>query len=176
MSLAMVTTNVAHTQAVAASLAELARPGDLLLLAGDLGAGKTAFAQGFARGLGVEAPVTSPTFTLVRTYDGGRLRLHHVDVYRLESLQEVLDLGLAEMIDEGSVTLIEWGDVVAPALPSDFLEVRLGYGRGDDERTMALRTVGGRWSSRAHTLRRLLARSSPSPASPEPASPEAGGR
>ncbi|MDP8986841.1 MAG: tRNA (adenosine(37)-N6)-threonylcarbamoyltransferase complex ATPase subunit type 1 TsaE [Actinomycetota bacterium] len=151
MTLAAETTGVEQTRALAASVAEVARPGDVVLLVGDLGAGKTAFAQGFAAGLGVKEPVTSPTFTLVRTYTG-RLRLHHVDVYRLEHLQEALDLGLAEMVDEGAVTVVEWGDAVAPALPREFLEVRLAHGDDDDRRTVALRAVGRRWSARAEAL------------------------
>jgi tRNA threonylcarbamoyladenosine biosynthesis protein TsaE len=155
MTLAVETTGVDQTRALAASLAELARPGDVLLLAGELGAGKTAFAQGFAAGLGVKEPVTSPTFTLVRTYTG-RLRLHHVDVYRLEHLQEALDLGLAEMVDDDAVTLVEWGDAVAPAVSPEFLEVSLAYGDDDDRRTVALRLVGRRWSVRSEALATAL--------------------
>jgi len=152
MSLVASTSGADQTKALAAALAPLACPGDLVLLAGELGAGKTAFTQGFAAGLGVDEPVTSPTFTLVRTYPGGRLKLHHVDVYRLDHLQEALDLGLAEMVDDVAVTLIEWGDVVAPALPGDFLEVGLAYGSSDDERTLSLRSVGRRWSARQRAL------------------------
>ena len=159
MTLAAETTGVDQTRTLAASVAAVAAPGDIVLLVGELGAGKTAFAQGFAAGLGVEEPVTSPTFTLVRTYTG-RVRLHHVDVYRLENLQEALDLGLAEMVDEDAVTLIEWGDAVAPTLPRDFLEVRLAYGAGsgdnDDRRTVALRVVGRRWSARLDRLGAVL--------------------
>jgi len=152
VNLAAATRSADQTQALAAALAGLACPGDLVLLAGDLGTGKTAFAQGFAAGLGVDEPVTSPTFTLVRTYPSGRLKLHHVDVYRLDRLQEALDLGLAEMVDDVAVTLIEWGDVVAPALPGDFLEVRLDYGPADDDRTLTLDSVGRRWSARRRAL------------------------
>ena len=155
MTLVAETTGVAQTRALAASVAEVAGPGDIVLLVGELGAGKTAFAQGFAAGLGVREQVTSPTFTLVRTYTG-RVRLHHVDVYRLESLQEALDLGLAEMLDEDAVTLVEWGDAVAPVLPRDFLEVRLAYGADDDRRTVALRVVGRRWSARTEPLGKAL--------------------
>ncbi len=120
------TTSAQATKAMAAALAELARPGDLLLLAGDLGAGKTAFTQGFGAALGVDDLITSPTFTLVNTYEG-RLELNHLDVYRLEALSEVLDLGVPEMLDEGGVTVIEWGDAVAPALPADYLEIRFTF-------------------------------------------------
>ena len=143
------------TQALASALAELVRPGDLLLLVGDLGTGKTTFAQGFARGLGVDDHVTSPTFTLARTY-AGRLRLHHLDVYRLDHLQEAVDLGLAELVDDGGVTLVEWGDVITAALPADYLEVALGYGDDDDTRTVRLGVVGPGWSNRAAALRRLV--------------------
>ena len=126
------TTSAQATKAMAAALAELARPGDLLLLAGDLGAGKTAFTQGFGAALGVEDLITSPTFTLVNTYEG-RLELNHLDVYRLEALSEVLDLGVPEMLDEGGVTVIEWGDAVAPALPADYLEIRFSFPADDGD-------------------------------------------
>jgi tRNA threonylcarbamoyladenosine biosynthesis protein TsaE len=149
------TKSVDDTRAVAEALADLARPGDVLVLAGDLGTGKTAFAQGFARGLGITEPVTSPTFILARTYEG-RLRMHHLDVYRLEHLQEAEDLGLAELVDDRGVTLIEWGDVIAPTLPAEHLEVRLDYGAGSDDRTLRLAAAGRAWGVRADALRRLL--------------------
>ncbi len=101
------TRSVHDTQALAAALAALSGPGDLLVLAGEMGAGKTAFAQGYARGLGVAEPVTSPTFTIVREYAGTELALHHLDVYRLEQLREVLELGVGEMLDEDAVMLVE---------------------------------------------------------------------
>jgi tRNA threonylcarbamoyladenosine biosynthesis protein TsaE len=142
---------VDDTKAIAATLAELARPGDLILLAGDLGAGKTAFAQGFGAALGVTEPITSPTFTLVSQYVG-RLAMNHLDVYRLEQLGEVADLGLPEMLDEGGVTLIEWGDAIVPALPADYLEVRFTYGESDDDRALEVTPVGARWSPRARAL------------------------
>jgi tRNA threonylcarbamoyladenosine biosynthesis protein TsaE len=142
------TKSVDDTRALAFELAALSRPRDLLLLAGDLGAGKTAFAQGFGRALGIVEPITSPTFTLVRTYDEGRFPMTHVDVYRLDHLQELLDLGIMELLDAGAVTLIEWGDAVAAALPPDFLELRFELGADDDERLVAIRAVGAGWSHR----------------------------
>ena len=151
------TGSVEETRSVGAALAELARPGDVIVLAGDLGTGKTAFAQGFARGLGVTEPVTSPTFVLARTYEG-RLRLHHLDVYRLDHLQEAEDLGLAELVDDRGATLIEWGDVIAPMLPPEHLEVRLAYGPGTDDRSLRLAAAGKAWAVRADALRRLLGR------------------
>lgn len=152
------TTGVDQTRALGAAVASLAHPGDLLLLAGDLGAGKTAFTQGFARGLGVTSRVVSPTFTIARHYEGTSLTLNHLDVYRLDFLQEAIDLGLSELIDDDSgVTLIEWGDVVVPTLPADFMEIRIAYGFDDDERIFSLHPVGARWSARRHALDEVLA-------------------
>jgi tRNA threonylcarbamoyladenosine biosynthesis protein TsaE len=146
------TQSAAQTQDLAAALAGIAEPGDLLLLAGEMGAGKTAFAQGFARGLGITDQVTSPTFTIVREYAGGRLGLHHLDVYRLENLREVADLGLSEMLDEDAVMLVEWGDAVLPALPEQYLELRITFGDADDERRLELRGVGGTWPARSRLV------------------------
>ncbi len=156
-SLVARTTSAAATQALAAAVAALCGPGDLIVLAGEMGAGKTAFAQGFARGLGITEPVTSPTFTIVREYAGGRLGLHHLDVYRLEELREVLELGLGEMLDEDAVMLVEWGDAVRPALGERYLEVRLMAGDADDDRVLELAAVGGSWLARQHALHDALA-------------------
>ncbi|MGK2949496.1 MAG: tRNA (adenosine(37)-N6)-threonylcarbamoyltransferase complex ATPase subunit type 1 TsaE [Acidimicrobiales bacterium] len=156
MPVAATTRSVDETRALAEALAGLARPSDVVLLAGDLGAGKTAFVQGFGRGLGVEERITSPTFTLVHVYEG-RLPIHHLDVYRLEQLSEALDLGLPEMLDEGGVVLIEWGEAILPVLPHDFLEVRLTFGEGDDDRQIDLRCVGPAWAPRADALAGVLA-------------------
>jgi tRNA threonylcarbamoyladenosine biosynthesis protein TsaE len=143
------TTSADETRALATRLARLAKAGDLVVLAGDLGAGKTAFAQGFAAGLGVLETVTSPTFTLVHSYDG-RLVMYHVDVYRLERLAELADLALSELLDGDGVTVIEWGDAVAAALPADYLEVRLRLPNDEpfDERTIEIRPVGRSWRLR----------------------------
>lgn len=150
------TSSAEETKQLAAAIAELTRAGDLLLLAGDLGAGKTAFTQGFGAALGVTERITSPTFTLVSQYSG-RLELNHLDVYRLDQVDEALDLGLAEMLDEDSVTVIEWGDTIIPALPADYLEVRLRLGEGDDDRMFEIEMVGPRWSSRTRALGTALA-------------------
>ncbi len=166
--IAAATGSVDDTRALAGEIAKLAEPGDLVVLAGDLGTGKTAFAQGFARGLGVDEPVTSPTFVLVRTYEG-RLPMVHLDVYRLDHMQELVDLGISELLDDGAVTLVEWGDAVAPALPADFLEVRLevpqdaGEGAGGatasrpDDRLLTIRSVGPGWPPRIDALRQAMA-------------------
>jgi tRNA threonylcarbamoyladenosine biosynthesis protein TsaE len=152
------TRSVDDTRQLGAAVADLARPGDVLVLAGDLGAGKTAFVQGFSRGLGITGRVTSPTFTLVHVYEGGRLPVHHLDVYRLDQLSEALDLGLAEMLDDGGVVLVEWGDAITPVLPHQLLEVRLTFGEGDDDRTLAFRAVGSAWHDRLPQLELALDR------------------
>ena len=139
------------TRDLAARLAGLARSGDLVVLAGPLGAGKTTFAQGFAAGLGVAEPVTSPTFTLVRQYACSVGQLLHADLYRLDRLAEVVDLGLDQLVEDDAVALVEWGDMAAPALGPVTLTVRLepeGEERrrlsviGDDDRE---RTVADAW-------------------------------
>jgi tRNA threonylcarbamoyladenosine biosynthesis protein TsaE len=135
------------------------RPGDVVVLAGDLGAGKTTFTQGFGRALGVTEPITSPTFTLARHYEG-RLPVHHLDIYRLEQLAEVADLGLPELLDDGGVVLVEWGDAISSLLPGDRLEVRLTYGGpeqpSDDDRRVEVRAVGKGWAQRQASLLRAL--------------------
>lgn len=151
------TRSVEETRDLASALAPLVHPGDLFVLAGDLGAGKTALVQGLGRGLGVQERITSPTFTLVHVYDGGRLPIHHLDVYRLEQLSEATDLGLPEMLDDGGVVLIEWGDAITPVLPHDYLEVRLTFGPGDDDRELSFRPVGPGWTARLDPLAAVLA-------------------
>lgn len=141
-----------ETSKLATGLADLAEGGDVLVLVGDLGAGKTAFSKAYGKALGIEEPMTSPTFTLARQYEG-RLTLHHLDVYRLEQMAEVLDLDLPELLDSGGVVLIEWGDAILPMLPPDYLEVRFTFGEGDDDRSIELRPVGSRWLGRSDALR-----------------------
>jgi len=156
MSCTARTKSVDETRDLAAALAELSRAGDLVLLAGDLGAGKTAFAQGFGRGLGIDQPITSPTFTLANEYQGPRLRLHHLDAYRMESLEEVFDVGLPELLDDDAVVLVEWGDAIAPAVPADYLEIRITLGESDDDRNLELRAVGPSWSARSRAVTTVL--------------------
>jgi len=157
------TSSAEQTQALAEALAGICRAGDLLVLAGEMGAGKTAFAQGFARGLGVDEPVTSPTFTIVREYRGTDLALHHLDVYRLDQLREVAELGVGEMLDEDAVMLVEWGDAVLPALGDRYLEVRITFGAGDDDRHLELTARGTAWSARTRILGELVRPWAPGP-------------
>lgn len=145
------------TRELGTALAGVARPGDLILLSGDLGAGKTTLAQGFGRGLGVTEPIVSPTFVLARQY-AGRLPLIHADAYRMDSLLEVADLDLPDLLDGGAVALVEWGDVIAPVVPADYLEVRIEFGAGDDDRTLAVRPVGPAWALRTNMVRSALGR------------------
>jgi tRNA threonylcarbamoyladenosine biosynthesis protein TsaE len=153
-------TSVECTRDLASRLAPLCRTGDVILLIGDLGAGKTVFAQGFAAGLGVEGPVTSPTFALVRQYRCGDASpvatLIHADIYRTESLPEVVDLALAELVEDEAVAVVEWGDRAAPALGESALEVTLGpfesepaSAAGPDEgRTISV-SGRGSWAQRS---------------------------
>ncbi len=173
-SLEFATDQPSATQALAAALASTLRLGDLLVLAGDLGAGKTCFTQGLARGLGIDDRVTSPTFTLANRYqgtggDGSPLELNHLDVYRLDDIGETLDLDLPELLESG-VTVIEWGEQIDAALPADHLIVRILHGDGsegdgadddaavgeDDDRTLRFEVGGPSWEARLPTLRAAL--------------------
>ena len=146
--------SIADTHGVAAAIAQLSRTSDIIVLAGEMGAGKTAFAQGFGEALGVDEPITSPTFTLVHTYDTGRVTLHHADLYRLDKMSEVSDLALHEMVDGDGVMLVEWGDVASELL-GDHLEVFLRHdtNHADDERSIVIHSVGTQWASRLERLK-----------------------
>jgi tRNA threonylcarbamoyladenosine biosynthesis protein TsaE len=118
-------------KAVGAILAGLLGPGDTVLLGGDLGAGKTTFVQGLAAALGVGEPVTSPTFVLVHSYrTAAGWELLHADVWRLEQLQEVIDLAIPELVEAGGAAVVEWGEMAAPALASDCLHVIIDFADG----------------------------------------------
>jgi len=150
------TSSAVSTRDVARSLAGALRPGDVVVLSGELGAGKTTFTQGLAAGFGVTAPVLSPTFALVHEYDG-HPPLVHVDVYRLDHLQELHDLGFEELLDSERVVVIEWGENVARALPPDRLVVRLELGVEPDERWISVAVHGARWRTRTAQLESALA-------------------
>jgi len=155
--LCLTSRSAGETRETAARLEPLLAAGDVILLGGELGAGKTTFTQGLARAMGITEPVTSPTFTLVRAYDTpGSIRLVHADLYRLDHLQEVVDLGLTELL-EGAVGVVEWGEAAAPVLVPEYLEVRLDFGDGDDDRILSVAAVGPRWAMRLPEVRRALA-------------------
>lgn len=143
------------TRAVAAALADHVVDGDLIVLTGDLGAGKTCFTQGLGAGLGIEDRITSPTFTLVTRYDG-RLRLNHLDVYRLDGSDETLDLDLPELAEDG-VTVIEWGERISDVLPAEQLLIEMRFeDDSDDGRRLVLAFSGDEWLDRFTTLDGLL--------------------
>jgi tRNA threonylcarbamoyladenosine biosynthesis protein TsaE len=156
------TSGPADTRRLAAAVAAALRPGDVVSLTGELGAGKTCFVQGAAAALGVTDPVTSPSFLLRRDYRGD-VPVLHLDVYRLETLQEVVELGYADAADRDAVVFIEWGDAMSQLLPADHLEVelRLGpvealapveEGEADEERRVTLHAHGDDWHRRLADL------------------------
>jgi len=134
------------THALGRALAEVLAPGDLVVLVGPLGAGKTALTQGIGAGLGVREPVTSPTFVISRVHRGGRVPLVHVDAYRLGGVADVDDLDLDASTEE-SVTVVEWGQGLVERLTDEHLEVRLDR-RDDDVRTAVLVAHGPGWEAR----------------------------
>jgi tRNA threonylcarbamoyladenosine biosynthesis protein TsaE len=136
----------AATRALGAALAGVVRAGDLVVLVGPLGAGKTALTQGLGEALGVREPVTSPTFVIARVHSGGRLPLVHVDAYRLGGVADVDDLDLDVTVAD-SVTVVEWGQGLVEQLADEHLEVRLDR-RDDDVRTAVLVPHGTGWEQR----------------------------
>jgi tRNA threonylcarbamoyladenosine biosynthesis protein TsaE len=155
-SLAITTTSPEETRILGAALAPALIPGDVISLSGDLGAGKTVFVQGVARALSVEGRVTSPTFTIVHEYRG-RHRILHIDVYRLNSFQEVLDLGFEELLDPEAIMLVEWGEAVAPLLPQRHLEVDIRRSVDPDavtHRDMVFRPRGEQWIGKLEEMRK----------------------
>ena len=149
------TSSVEETRDLASLLIKVFKAGDVVVLSGDLGAGKTAFTQGLGLALGIENPITSPTFTLANRYDG-ELTLNHLDVYRLEHLQEVEELGLSELIDSNSLTVIEWGDVISSVLTEGYLEISLNLGEGIGDRIVDFRPIGHKWLERESELVSLV--------------------
>lgn len=154
MRLELMARSPEDTVAVGEAVASLLREGDAIALTGELGAGKTTFVRGAARALGFDGAVASPTFTLVREYRG-RVRIYHVDVYRLERVQEVLDLGLDEMVAEGGLLLVEWGDAVEGLLPDEHLLVEITLVGGEDARRIVVTGQGPSWATRWERLERL---------------------
>ena len=138
----LVTRDATATRELAARLAAVAEPGDLVCLVGDLGAGKTQFAKGFAAGLGVTDVVNSPTFVLMTEYDG-RLPVFHLDLYRLADAADALAGGLIDERQGTGVALVEWAERLGPALPLARLDVLID-GTGDEPRTIRLRALDSR--------------------------------
>jgi tRNA threonylcarbamoyladenosine biosynthesis protein TsaE len=170
------TESAQDTRALGAALASGLRPGDVVLLEGDLGSGKTTLAQGMATALGVADHVTSPTFTLLRAYPcapavsprRGRgphspaelpavRTFLHADLYRLEKLSEVLDLAIGELVEDGAVAVVEWGEKAEPVFGPDALRVLLAPGEGDDQRWVDI-TATASWGPRCPELTGLVAK------------------
>jgi len=129
-----ISASAAETEAAGTRLAEKIQGGDVLALVGDLGAGKTQFVKGLAKGLGSKDVVTSPTFTLLHEYQGDRLPIYHFDFYRIESLAALRAIGLDELIFGGGVTVIEWADRFAEAIPSPARWIKFEIVSGDQRR------------------------------------------
>jgi tRNA threonylcarbamoyladenosine biosynthesis protein TsaE len=147
----------ASTSAIAAAMAAVARRGDLIVLAGEMGTGKTAFAQAFGRSIGVTEPITSPTFTLVHSYSAGRITLHHADIYRLSTHHEVADLAFAELLESDGIVMVEWGDVVAGTL-GEHAMVKLEFdGDNETSRLITISATGKAWAVRWDDLGKRLA-------------------
>jgi len=143
------------TRGVGAAIAPLLRIGDVLVLTGELGAGKTTLVRGIASGLGTAEHVASPTFTLVREYVTGRIPVAHVDVFRLERVQDVVDLALDELEGGACVLIVEWGDAVEELLPDDRLRVELtteDQAAETDARRITITSAGASWLERAEDL------------------------
>ena len=143
-----VSRNVYDTKQLASTLAPFLRAGDIIMLNGDLGAGKTQFVQGVAQAMGVAANVVSPTFNIVLEYAGDQMPLYHFDLYRLESRDELEDIGYWELLEGDGVSFIEWGNKFPQSAPLDYLEVRI------DQENYNMRTIWCR--SHGQRSRRLL--------------------
>jgi len=114
-----------ETRALGREIGRKAAPGDVYALTGDLGVGKTVFTKGLAEGLGIEEPVTSPTFTIVQSYESGRLPFHHFDVYRIEDVDEMDEIGYEDCFYGDGVTLVEWAEVIADLLPENTIRITI---------------------------------------------------
>lgn len=137
------TYDVKETVEIGRKLGKAAKAGEVYCLLGDLGAGKTAFTGGFARGLGIEEPVTSPSFTILMVYEGGRLRLNHFDVYRIEDPEEMEEIGFDEIINGDGVSLIEWANRIEELIPEEAVRIVIERDpeKGFDYRKITIRRM-----------------------------------
>ncbi len=141
-----------ETTSLGRRVGALLLPGEVLLLVGDLGTGKTTFVQGLATGLGIGGRARSPTYTMIRSHEDGRYPFVHVDLYRCESPQEVAELGLEELMVPPAVAAVEWGEKAGDIAGPDYLELEFEWD-GDDETTRTIRFLpSGRWMSRMGDL------------------------
>jgi tRNA threonylcarbamoyladenosine biosynthesis protein TsaE len=154
--LAVRTRSAGETVSLGSRIGGILRPGEILLLVGDLGTGKTTFVRGLAAGLEISTRPRSPTFTVVHTYEGGKYPLVHVDLYRLDSSSEVLGLGLEELLEPPAVSVVEWGEKATPVVGDDYLELDFswepGVAEGSSDDADDIRNIRflpfGRWQQR----------------------------
>jgi len=150
--LELVTHSAEETRALGRALGQAAQPGDLFLISGRLGTGKTCLVQGLAFGLGVEEYARSPSFVIVNRYRG-RLDLYHIDLYRLEGLDEIIYLGLEDYLEEPGVFAVEWADRASSLFPRESMWITMDYGMEENDRRIAMKAQGRRYRE----LLRLLA-------------------
>ena len=137
----MITTSANETRALGARLAASLRPGDVLLLFGDMGAGKSELTRGIARGLGIDGPVSSPSFTILQVYEDGRIPLYHFDWYRMETVEELYELGMEEYLGGDGIAVVEWPTRCPEAIPESYLAVTLTP-LDESNREITWRSVG----------------------------------
>ena len=138
----IITNSAAETRELGKRLAEQLKAGDVILLEGDLGAGKSEFARGVAKGLGVTETVTSPSFTILNVYESGKLPLYHFDWYRLESSEELYELGMDEYLGGNGIALVEWPAQCPDAVPEECLRIRI-TATGENSRRIETEPSGG---------------------------------
>lgn len=144
----IITASEAATDAAGFALAGLLEPNDVLLLSGDLGAGKTQLSKGIARGLGVKEPVTSPTFNIMLVHEGSSLTLYHLDLYRMDRADQLDEIGYFEALESGGVAVVEWGDRFPETAPAEHLALVM-HVTGDETRAIELVPAGDRGRSLA---------------------------
>ncbi len=132
---------------LAADLSNILKPGDVISLTGELGAGKTCFVKGLASGLGIHETVTSPTFALLKSYHG-RMDMHHMDLYRLDKIDDLLEIGIEDYLPGDGVTVIEWGEKAASLLPEDVLVIDFMMGDDERQRSIVMTEKGTDWKER----------------------------
>ncbi len=138
-----VTHSPKETRSLGEELGRLLRPGDVLVLQGEMGAGKSELTRGIARGLQIEGPIASPTFTILQAYDTGRLPLYHFDWYRINDPEELYDIGAEEYLLGDGVSAVEWPDRAFGMLPEAYLQISIAYGAGENERIIEINPMGG---------------------------------
>lgn len=133
--------NGGDIKALGVEIAKGLKPGDIISLTGNLGTGKTTLSKAIAEGLGITEMITSPTFTIVQEYESGRLPLYHFDVYRINHVEEMYELGYEEYFFGQGVCIIEWADLIEEIIPEDSIKIRLEYGEKEDQRILEIQGV-----------------------------------